>query len=186
MNWGEMENKLAQRLTAKRYVHSLGVSETAVSLAQRFGAAVEKARLAGLLHDCAREIATEALLPTAEALGIMIDDIERRAPILLHAKLGALMVVRDYGVMDREIGQAIAWHTTGGPTMTILDKIIYLADFIEPSRSFPGVERLRELSEKNLNQALLAAYDQSVTYILAKGGLLHPDTIAGRNELLIR
>ena len=96
------------------------------------------------------------------------------------------MAAGEYGVTDRGICQAIASHTTGGPGMTLLDHIIYLADFIEPSRVFPGVEELRNLAEASLNGALLAAYNQSVIHILHNGGLLHPDTVAGRNELVLR
>ena len=178
--------QLRSQLSEKRYLHSIGVSRTAACLARQFGADVQKAALAGLLHDCARALPDEQLLSIAEEWGLGIDRIERETPVLLHAKLGSLLAAREYGVNDREICQAIAFHTTGGPGMTLLDEIIYLADFIEPSRSFPGVEELRNLAEESLHGALLAAYNQSVIYILHNGGLLHPDTVAGRNELVMQ
>jgi len=178
--------QLRSQLSEKRYFHSIGVSQTAVRLAHQFGADVQKAALAGLLHDCARALPNAQLLSTAEEWGLRVDLIERCTPVLLHAKLGALLAARKYGVSDSEICQAIACHTTGGPGMTKLDKVIYLADVIEPSRSFQGVEELRKLAEESLNGALLAAYNQSVIHILHNGGLLHPDTVAGRNELVMQ
>ncbi len=181
-----VKTKLRSQLAEKRYLHSIGVSETAALLAKRFGANEQKAVWAGLLHDCARTLPAERLLLTAEKWEITVDPIERCTPILLHAKLGALMAVREYGVNDAEICRAIASHTTGRSGMTLLDKIIYLADFIEPARSFPGVEELRILAKENLDKALLAAYNQSVIHILHHGGLLHPDTIDGRNELIMQ
>jgi len=178
--------KLRMQLSEKRYIHSLGVSQTAVQLARRFGADLQKAALAGVLHDCARNFPEDRLIYHAEKLGLAIDPVERHTPVLLHAKLGSLLAVSEYGVDDKEICRAIALHTTGGSKMTLLDKIIYLADFIEPMRSFPGVEELRMLAEEGLDKALLAAYNQSVIHILHNGGLLHPDTVTGRNELVMQ
>ena len=178
--------QLRSQLSEKRYIHSISVSRTAIQLAHQFGVNVQKAALAGLLHDCARALPDAQLISIAEEWGLRIDPIERCTPVLLHAKLGALLAIRRYGVNDSEICQAIAAHTTGGYGMTQLDKIIYLADFIEPSRSFQGVEELRILAKDSLNEALLAAYNQSVIHILHNGGLLHPDTVAGRNELVMQ
>ncbi len=178
--------KIRTQLSEKRYIHSLGVSQTAVQLARRFGADLQKAALAGLLHDCARNFSEDRLLLHAEDHGLTIDLVERHTPVLLHAKVGSLLASSEYGVDDKEICRAIALHTTGGSKMTLLDKIIYLADFIEPMRSFPGVEELRKLAEEDLDSALLAAYTQSVVYILHNGGLLHPDTVTGRNELVMQ
>lgn len=186
MKYEAIAEQLRSQLSEKRYIHSVGVSRTAARLARQFGADEQKAALAGLLHDCARALPDSRLLSIAEEWRLEIDSIERETPVLLHAKLGSLMATGEYGVKDREICQAIASHTTGGPGMTLLDQIIYLADFIEPSRVFPGVEELRNLTEASLNRALLAAYNQSVVHILHNDGLLHPDTIAGRNELVLQ
>ncbi len=186
MDYETITKKLAQRLSAKRYKHSMGVSETAVILAERFGADTNKAQTAGILHDCAREIPRNTLLQRAEAFGIVVDDVERQEPVLLHAPLGAEVARVEYGIDDIEICRAIVSHTVGGPEMTLLDKIIYLADFIEPGRSCPGVDKLRLLAEKDLEAALLAAYDQTLRYIVGEGGLIHPATVAGRNSLLIK
>lgn len=184
MTYAEIIKKLEKRLSGKRFSHSMGVAETAVALAKRFGSDVDKARLAGILHDCAREVPSNTLLQTAEASGIVLCDIERLEPVLIHAKLGARMAQAEYGVTDADILQAIALHTTGGPVMTPLDKIIFLADFIEPGRDYPGVDALRLLAKTDLNRAVLAACDQTISFLLEERRLLHPATIEGRNALL--
>lgn len=179
-------DKLTATLSSKRWEHSLGVAATAAELAEIYGADRGKARLAGLIHDCAREMSNNTLLQTAEAFGIVVTDVDKREPILLHAAVGAVIARRDYGVLDSEVLHAIVWHTTGGPVMSLLDNIIFLADFIEPGRSYPGVDKLRALAGKSLQDALLAAYDQTVKHVIGKGGLLHPATVAGRNAILLK
>jgi predicted HD superfamily hydrolase involved in NAD metabolism len=104
----------------------------------------------------------------------------------LHAPVGAVIAHRDYGVDDPEVLAAIRWHTTGGPEMSLLDEIVFLADYIEPGRTFPGVDRLRALAAASLPEALLAAYDQTLGYLIAGGGLIHPATMEGRNALLMK
>ena len=179
-----MMDELAKRLSPKRLSHSIGVSQTAVSLAVRFGCDKEKARLAGLLHDYAREIPTNELLPSAQAFGIVVCDIEQAEPVLLHAPLAAKMVQAEFGINDTEVLQAIILHTTGGLNMTLLDKIICLADAIEPGRSFKGVDKIRMAACTDLDKALLGALDQSIRYLVKSGGIIHPATIAARNQIL--
>lgn len=178
--------KLSQYLSPKRLQHSIDVSRTAEFLAKRYDWDVNQARLAGILHDCAREIPRDQLWLKAQKLGIAMDDeVVCSEPVLLHAPIGAVLAQKEYGVTDQAVLEAIISHTTGGKGMTLLAKIIYLADVIEPGRSFPGVDELRNVADRDLNQALLIAYDQSIKFILAKHGLIHPDTIDGRNELLL-
>lgn len=179
-------DKLRKQLPPKRLAHSLGVRDTAAELAARYGADVAKARLAGLLHDCARGMSSNLLLQAAAASGIVVIGVEQREPVLLHAPVGAVIARRDYGVDDSEVLAAIRWHTTGGPAMSPLDEIVFLADYIEPGRAFPGVERLRALAASSLPEALLAAYDQTLRFLLAEGGLIHPATVEGRNALLMK
>ncbi|MCE5284303.1 MAG: bis(5'-nucleosyl)-tetraphosphatase (symmetrical) YqeK [Pelosinus sp.] len=187
MNYEEILNKLTTELSAKRLQHSRGVCQTAVALANRFGANEGKAKLAGILHDCAKEITNQESLGLADFFGIVIDEVEKAVPVLLHAKIGAQLAQAKYGIVDEEIQQAIRLHTVGGPEMTTLDKIIYLADFIEPSRSFSGVEKLRKIVEQvSLDEAMIAAYDQSIAFVVEAKGLLHPATVAGRNSLLLK
>lgn len=182
----EIHKKLAKTLSPKRWKHSVGVSNTAVRLAKLYGGDPDKALLAGIIHDCAREMPNNILLQTAEAFDIVVTDVDKREPVLLHAPVGALIACRDYGIEDPEVLHAITWHTTGGPVMSLLDNIVFLADFIEPGRSYAGVERLRALADRSLRDALLAAYDQTLQHVMAKGGLIHPATVAGRNALLLK
>ena len=186
MTFQQIRQTLRHRLSARRYAHSLGVCETAVQLACLHGADVEKARLAGILHDCARDMPRNTLLHTAQAFGIVMGSIERKEMALLHAPIGARLAQTVYGVSDPDIIAAIAAHTVGGSQMELLSMIIYLADYVEPNRSFPGVDRLRSLAQTDLSAAMIEAYDHSIQYIISRGGLIHPATVEGRNELLFR
>ena len=186
MGYEEMRALLEKSLKPSRYQHSLGVAETAVFLARRFGVDEEQAKIAGLLHDCAREFRNEDLIAEAEKRLIMVGDLERQMPLLLHAYIGSRLVTEKYGVSDHAIEQAIWRHTVGGAKMTKLDKIIWFADMIEPNRDYPGVERLRELAQTvSLDDMVLAGLTQSIAFVLQKGGLIHPDTVIARNEILL-
>ena len=185
-SYEEMRSILEQQLTQSRYHHSLGVADTAAAIARRFGMNEERARIAGLLHDCGRAYETAALPIEARRRGIPIGKIESAMPLLLHAYVGAYLIYEIYGVNDAAIAQAIWRHTVGGANMTALDKIIYYADMIEPSRNYPQVERLRELSRTvSLNEMMLTGLTESILFVAQKGGLIHPDTITARNELLL-
>ena len=188
MTIDEMRRELQRRLKKSRFAHSIGVANTAVKLAKKFGVDVDKAYTAGLLHDCAREFENEQLPAEAAKRGIEAGEVEKSMPLLLHAYIGAKMVQEIYGVDDAEIIQAIYRHTVGARDMTPLDKIIYFADMIEPNRDYPGVEELREFAEKSsaLDEIILKALDESIIFIVQKGTLLHPDTIAARNFLLLQ
>ncbi|WP_245582780.1 bis(5'-nucleosyl)-tetraphosphatase (symmetrical) YqeK [Selenomonas ruminantium] len=186
MGYEEMRALLEKSLKPSRYQHSLGVAETAVFLARRFGVDEEQAKIAGLLHDCAREFRNEDLIAEAEKRLIMVGNIERQMPLLLHAYIGSRLVTEKYGVSDHAIEQAIWRHTVGGAKMTELDKIIWFADMIEPNRDYPGVERLRELAQTvSLDDMVLAGLTQSIAFVLQKGGLIHPNTVIARNEILL-
>jgi len=186
MKIAEMKEFLSKRLKEKRYKHSLGVAMTAGQLAKRYGVCVEKAEIAGLLHDCAREFTVNEMIEQANQRQIFFSEIERHVPILLHAALGADMIEESYGVKDPDIKQAIRFHTVGGASMSILDKIIYLADMIEPGRDFPELAILRRLAEENLDQAMLLALNQSMQFVLKKNSIIHPDTVLARNEILLK
>ena len=187
MTFAEMKEKLQSRLKPSRFQHSLGVSETAVTLAKRFGVDEEKARIAGLLHDCARQYPNDELIAEAAIRGIAIGDVERETHLLLHADIGARLVAEEYGVEDEEIQQSIARHTVGGSNMSDLDKIVYFADMIEPNRDYPDVHRLRQLAaEGTLDEMVLAGLSQSISFIVNQGKLLHLGTIIARNELVLK
>lgn len=185
-SYDEMRAILEQRLSPARYRHSLGVADTAAALARRFGMSEERARVAGLLHDCARAYETAQLPAEARRRGIPVGKIEAAMPLLLHAYVGAYLIYEVYGVDDAVVAQAVWRHTVGGENMTALDKIVYFADMIEPSRAYPEVEKLRELARTaSLDEMVLAGLTESVRFVIQKGGLLHPDTIAARNELIL-
>ena len=187
MEYEEMRSLLQKSLKTSRYEHSLGVAETAVALARRFGVDEKQARIAGLLHDCAREFPNENLIAEAEKRLIMVEAIERQMPLLLHAYVGARLVREKYGVDDAAVEQAIWRHTVGGTQMTKLDKIIWFADMIEPGRNYPGVEELRALARTvGLDEMLLAGLTQSIIFVAQRGGLIHPATVLARNEILLR
>lgn len=186
MDYQQIINVLSQKLSPKRFAHCRGVEETAMRLASRYGVDADKAVQAGLLHDCAREFPNSMLLAMAEQSHIKIDYVERSEPVLLHAPVGALLAEQEYGITDQEVLAAICSHTVGGKGMTALAKIIFIADFVEPGRTFPGVDELRRLAEDDLDRALLAAYDHTMLYIIKHGAIIHPATIEGRNELILR
>ena len=186
MSYEECKAELKKRLKPSRYKHSLGVAETAAELARRFGYDQEQARLAGLLHDCAREFPNDGLIDEAIRRRLPIGTVEQSMPLLLHAPIGAVRVQEIYGVDDPAICQAIARHTVGAAGMTPLDKIIWYADMIEPGRDYPQVERLRKLArEAALDEMMLAGLSESIIFVVQKQHLVHPDTVTARNELLL-
>ncbi len=186
MTTDEMRRELQRRLKKSRFAHSIGVANTAVKLAKRFGVDETKAYVAGLLHDCAREFENDELPAQAKVWGIEIGEVERAMPLLLHAYIGAKMIHEIYGVDDAEITQAIWRHTVGAADMTRLDKVIYFADMIEPNRNYPGVEKLRALAETaDLDEILLTALSDTIAFVIQKKSLIHPDTVAARNFILL-
>lgn len=185
MEYNEILVTLANELRPARFRHCRDVSQTAVRLAERWDADIEKARIAGILHDCARNLKGEELLKTARHYGMIPSSLELLQPALIHAPLGAIIAERRFGINEPQVLQAIRRHTTGAARMTLLDKIVYLSDCIEPGRNFSGVRKIRDLAEENLDAAVLLAYEHSILFVVANGGLLHPNTVEGRNSLLM-
>lgn len=169
-------------MRAKRIAHVKGTEEEAVRLAQRWGADVEKARRAAILHDCTKYYEMEEQLKICRQYGIVLDDLEQKAVKLLHSKTGACMARYVYGQED-DIYEAIFWHTTGKADMSLLEKILYIADYMEPTRDFPGVERLRELAGRDLDAAVLAGCEMSIAEMAERGLPVHPNTIRARDWL---
>lgn len=187
MDYIDIVKTLKTTLKESRYIHSLSVSDTAVELAQRFNVDEQQAKLAGILHDCAREIPTSSLIEVAQKRQIKIGLIEEHQPILLHARLGAIMAQEKYGIDDNDILDAIRLHTTGSADMTDLAKIIYLADMIEPHRQYESVNRLRDLIKtSDLDTIMLNAFNDSLAFILQRGLMIHPQTILARNTLIAK
>ena len=169
-------------LKYKRIPHVLGTEQEAIRLAERYGADVEKARVAALLHDCTKKLDMEEQLALCRHYGIELDELEQKALKLLHAKTGAA-IARDVFGVDEEIYNAIWWHTTGHAGMTLLEKIIYLADYIEPSRDFPGVDKLRKVCYEDLDKGLLLGLDMSIQEMTEMGNPVHRATVEARDAL---
>ncbi|AGC68212.1 metal dependent phosphohydrolase [Thermoclostridium stercorarium subsp. stercorarium DSM 8532] len=185
MNIYEMKRKLKENLTEKRYIHSLNVMEEAVRLANRYGADVEKARIAGLLHDCAKNVGREKEDELIKKYGIETDEIQKHSHALMHSILGKYIAREEYGIYDEEILNAIYWHTTGRPGMTMLEKIIFVADFIEPGRDFDMAKKAREYAYKDLNRCIVMCADATIMYLLDSGKLIHPYTLETRNDAIL-
>ena len=185
MEYNEILVTLANELRPARFRHCRDVSQTAVRLAERWDADIEKARLAGILHDCARNLKGEELLKTSRQFGMIPSPLELLQPALIHAPLGAIIAERRFGISEPQVLQAIRRHTTGAPQMTLLDKVIYLSDCIEPGRNCSGVRKIRDMAVEDLDAAVLLAYEHSILFVVANGGLLHPNTVEGRNSLLM-
>lgn len=181
----KIKEYLKNNLKTSRYNHTLGVVETAEKLAKRYNSNIEKARIAALLHDCAKNMSSEQLLKIAKENNCEIDNIISSSPQLLHGFVGSVLAKSLFDINDDEILNAIRFHTTGKKDMTLLEKIIYVADYIEPTRSFNGIEDVRKMAFEDLNKSLLYCYDNTIKYILSKKLLLHPNTIEARNFLLI-
>ncbi|MEG1914334.1 MAG: bis(5'-nucleosyl)-tetraphosphatase (symmetrical) YqeK [Acidaminococcaceae bacterium] len=182
----KMKEILRESLPRKRYEHSLAVYKTAKEFAVVHNVDLDKVAVAALLHDCGREIPTKEHMAKALALGLEIDYVERHQPILLHAKLGVYLAQTKYGVKDKEILDAILQHTTGAPKMTPLAMIVYLADLLEPTRGFAGIEEMRLLVKQDLEKTMMRAYAQTIKYLLEYDLLIHPNCIYGRNELAVK
>lgn len=169
-------------LNHRRIPHVLGTEQEAIHLAERWGADVDKARRAALLHDCTKKLNLPEQLAVAERFRVPLDDMERREIKLLHAKTGAGIAETVFGT-DEEITSAIRWHTTGRAHMTLLEKVIYLADYIEPTRSFPGVETLRKVCYEDLDAGLRLGLDMTIGEMESRNAPIHPKTLEARDAL---
>lgn len=181
-----IEAQVRRRLSPERFRHVLGVVDTIVELAARYGVDPRRARLAALLHDVAKEYPRERLLKEASDSGIVLTEIEQLATALIHAPVGAEVARREFGVDDADVLAAIRYHTTGRAGMSPLEKLLFLADYIEPGREFPGVDEVRKAALSSLDEAVLLALDQTLVYLVSRGRLIHPDALDARNELLRR
>ena len=160
----------------KRVRHIRGTEEEAVRLAQRWGADPVLARRAGILHDCTKYLNLEEQLALCERYGVELDGLERNAVKLLHSKTGACIARDVYGEPD-EVFSAIWWHTTGHAEMTLLEKVLYIADYMEPNRDFDGVEELRRLAYTDLDQALLMGVEMTIEDMRQRGNPIHQKTL---------
>lgn len=177
-------NKLKASLSEKRYNHSLGVRDTAVRLAALFGADEKKAYTAGLYHDCAKGMSIDKQLEKCCEYGVELTKYDILCPPVIHAPLGAEIAKREYGICDEEILNAIRRHTVGGSEMTLLDKIIYTADMIEPNRDFDGVDKLRLIAQTDINKAYFECVKHSLLFNINSNKAVHPNTLVSYNECI--
>lgn len=177
MELHEIRKKLKKELDKGRYEHTKGVMYTAGCLAMAHGYSVEKAMLAGLLHDCAKCIPNDEKIALCEKNHILIHPVEYESPYLLHAKLGAYLAEKTYGVSNPEILHAIKVHTTGEPDMNLLDKIIYIADYIEPGRDkAPNLQEVRQMAFQDLNVCMAQILRDTLMYLMSRGGSIDNTT----------
>lgn len=173
----QIKTKVKQVLKPSRYEHTLGVMYTAGALAMRYHEDMYNALFAGLLHDCAKSFPESACFSLCNSFRIPMSDVERKNPGLLHAKLGARLAEREYGISDAYITDAIACHTTGRPNMTLLDKIIYVADYMEPNRcEAPNLDEIRRLAFEDIDECLYAILESTVVYLKHKNAVIDPMT----------
>ncbi len=174
----QMKEKLSTMLTEHRYTHSLGVMETAEKMAKIFNVDVKNATVAGLLHDCAKQIDRQVQLKMCKERNIELDEIKKSAPSLVHADLGASVAKTEFGVTDDDVLSAIRYHTLGRENMSDLEKVLFLADIIEPNRrDFEGLYELRDLCYKDLDEAMLYGLTLSIENVERKGRILHKQTL---------
>lgn len=174
------------RLTPRRFEHSLAVARQAQHLAEKYGADPEKARIAGLLHDILKDTDGDSQLQILKDFGILLDAVEQKAPKLWHARAGAVFLQHILGIADEEILRAVRYHTTARAGMSLLETVLYLADFTSDDREYPDVDVMRELTERDLEEAMRYAVAYTIDDLRAENRPVHPDTLACYHEILER
>lgn len=178
----KMQNKLEKYMDEMRFIHTQGVMYTAAALAMCYGEDLQKAQIAGLLHDCAKCIPNPKKLKLCQQYNIPVSKVESNAPFLLHAVLGAYIAKEKYHVEDSEILNAIACHTTGKPAMSMLEKIIFVSDYIEPNRSkAPNLEQIRTLAFSDIDYAVFIILRDTLIYLENEKACLDNQTVVAYN-----
>ena len=173
----KIRRKMMTELDKDRYEHTLGVMYTAASLAMRYDEDIEKALIAGLLHDCAKCLSGDTKIKLCKKYHLNVSEVEKENPSLLHAKLGAFLAAKKYHIKDKDIINAIASHTTGCPHMSLLDKIIYIADYIEPGRKeLPNMAEVRKLALTDIDACLYRILKDSLEYLTGMNVPIDPMT----------
>ncbi|NLL69801.1 MAG: HD domain-containing protein [Epulopiscium sp.] len=184
LSYETMVEKLRSSLSPKRFIHTLHVVDTALELADFYHEDREKTKIAALLHDCAKDYPYLLKVQLCKEFHIVLDPITQKNPELIHSFLGAEIAKREYKVEDGYILNSIRYHTTGRANMTLLEKIVFLADYMEPTRLlFPGLEEVRALAYVHLDKAIYQALLLTIAYIKEQGFLLHPLTQEAVDDL---
>lgn len=175
---------VSEQMPEKRWQHTLGVMETSVELAEKYGADPAKAELAAILHDVAKYWPVKQMEAVIREHAELNQELLHHDKQLWHSEVGYCVALRDYGVDDPEVRSAIRWHTSGRVGMSLLDKVVCLADYIEPGRDFPGVNNIRQLAQHSLNEALVAGFDSTISFLLQQQKIIFPLTVLSRNDLI--
>ena len=174
----KIRKDLSKKLKKERFEHTIGVMYTAASLAMCYGSDIQKALTAGLLHDCGKYCSAKEQIKLCRKYDIQLTEPELEMPALVHAKLGAYLARHEYKVKDQDVLDAITCHTTGRPGMTLLEKIIYIADYIEPNRRIiPGLEEIRGIVFQDINRAVYLSAKNTVRYLNDGGKAVDPMTV---------
>jgi len=180
-----LRETLASRLGERALAHCTAVADTARAIAGSYGVDPDMAQAAGLLHDWSREMTAEELLSAAETHGIETTAVDVAVPYLLHAKTGAIEIRKAFPDLPEEVVRSVELHTMGATEMSDLDRVVYIADMIEPTRTFSGVDDLREaVGEVELSELFVRAYARSVIHLLKKRRRIHPETVEVWNTLV--
>lgn len=180
----QTEKAIISDIGLKRFEHSLRVRDTAIELASINNVDIEKAALAAVYHDCGKIKDDKLLLKRAEEFEIPLDQYMEESHELIHAPLGAKMAETIYGVKDIDVLNAIRYHTTGKEDMNMLEKVIYMADYVEPMRNFDGVGAVREMAFKDIDKAIFMALDRTIIFLIERGKAIQPETVITRNKLI--
>lgn len=181
-----IEKEIIKEIGKKRYAHSIRVMEVGLKLSHIYKEDEEKVRIAARLHDCGRIQDKVELLKSVRSFDMILDRYMKHNMELVHGPLGAKIAERKYKIKDREILDAIKYHTTGRENMTLLEKIIYIADYIEPGRDFQGIEEIRQLAYKDIDKSIIMAMDKTINFLIDNKNLIHTRTLEARNYLIIK
>lgn len=181
----EIPQWVAGEVSPYRLKHIQGVVLTSGKLAKRFGLSVEKARLAAWLHDCAKEKTRKEMKGWIKKAGFRLDVVEEKMPGLWHPHAGAAIARKMWGIKDKAVLEAIRCHTLGSPQMGPLAQVVFVADFIEPSRDFEGVNKVRNLARKSLKEAVLAKASMTIQFLFEKRMKIHPRLLETWNQFLV-
>ncbi len=188
MDIQQLRDSMKQVLYPSRYLHSIGVEEVARDMAVIFGYEEEKAAIAGILHDCAKYLTDDQLLEQCMTYQLEVSEVEKKCPYLLHGKVGAVFAREKYGITEEEILNAIVYHTTGRPEMTLPEKIIFTADYIEPYRKpLPRIEEIRKAAYTDIDSGVLLILENMLSYLHKTASVIDPmteDTLSYYQALL--
>lgn len=185
MSIAEYKKIIKSMMSESRYNHCVNVSKEAVKLAKRYGGDEEKAAVAGILHDITKEMPKEEQLQIIIDSGIILDDIQKNAPKLWHGISGSVYIKNRLGIDDEDILNAVCYHTTGRAGMSILEKIIFIADFTSEERTYNGVATMRKKSKKSLEEAMLYGFKFTFSDLSSRELAIHPDELACYNEIVL-